>query len=237
MTGHHPFADLIKNTPPKKTCHVLMAIDASGSMSKVRDDVIGGFNSYITDLADDVHWIITVVLFNTDVWYLCRGAELGDVPVMTETNYRPRGNTALNDALGDLLTDTPVGVADRILMVVNTDGMENASREFRGGDVQRLIKERDKDPRWGFVFLGATPQSWTAGHIYGMSSGQTVNTSGGTRGAYSGLSTGTRGYMQGQSAESVAQAASEASVAWDAADTSSAASVDPDGPEGDRRGE
>jgi hypothetical protein len=40
-------------------------------------------------------------------------------------------------------------------MVVITDGQENASREFRKDQIEKMIKEKQEKATWQFVFLSA----------------------------------------------------------------------------------
>lgn len=219
-------------TENQPICHVLMAIDASGSMWRLADDVRGGFNQYVQDLAKDkdTDYRITVALFNTGVWYLCKDTSPADLTPLDDKNYQPSGGTALLDAIGELAGNfrnrdnagdrpgdpEPAPDAGRVLVVANTDGQENSSVEWNLGGVRQLVKDREATGRWGFVFLGAGPEVWMQGSRMGIgASGQTVNTQGGTRGSYSGLTSGTRSYAAGASAQSVASAATEASAKED----------------------
>jgi hypothetical protein len=214
----------------KVTCHVLMAIDASGSMWNLADDVRGGFNQYVTDLYNDAttNYRLTVYLFNTDVWSLCDDVRLhhprkaGEIPELDRVNYAPGKGTALLDAIGGLINNQPDGyqVGDRVLVVVNTDGQENSSREWTLPGIKRLIAEREnvgdgENPLWGFVFLGAGLDNWQQGERMGFSSVQTFATSGGTRGMYSGLAGNTQSYAAGASAQSVADSIAADSAAGD----------------------
>jgi hypothetical protein len=215
-----------------------MAIDASGSMYDLADDVRGGFNQYIEDLrtetltadADDEsrnHYKVTVALFNTAVWYLCRDAELAAVPVMDRSNYTPDRGTALLDAIGELVGGfrkmddsarfrrTPAD-GDKILVVVNTDGRENSSTEWNNQGVRNLIDAQPK-PQWGFVFLGAGPNVWQQGNRLGFASGMTVNTRAGTRSSYSTFHLSTQKFAGGQSVpQDIADDAAAASQTADA---------------------
>jgi hypothetical protein len=40
-------------------------------------------------------------------------------------------------------------------MVLITDGQENASREFRKDQIEKMIKEKQEKSAWQFVFLSA----------------------------------------------------------------------------------
>lgn len=193
--------------------HVLCIIDMSGSMQHLVDDVRGGFNAYLDGLkADsDIAYRLTVTVFDTAFESLAVDVALADVPQLDSSNYRPRGGTALNDAIGKTLGEFAakhgkVRKHERVLVVIQTDGYENSSVEFTTDQVRKMIAERDASDRWGFVFLGAGPDAFATGSSYGLGA-QTIATnqsSVGTRSTYSGLAMASGGFSRGAtSAETV----------------------------------
>jgi hypothetical protein len=75
---------------------------------------------------------------------------------------QPRGSTALYDATAQMIRKLDKTDADdsRTLVVVITDGQENASTEFdvdKDGwkRLQKVMRKRTKTGRWTFVFLAA----------------------------------------------------------------------------------
>lgn len=199
------------------TCHVLMAIDASGSMYDLAEDVRGGFNQYLDTLTADTDttYYVTVALFNTRVEFLAAAVPLAEVPRLTRDNYEPGGGTALLDAIGKLVTGThPVGDGDKVLVVVNTDGCENSSKEWTHNGITALIDTKKDSEQWAFVFLGAGVAAWAQGPRLGFASGQTLNTSGGTRSSYAKFSNRTVDYAHGKgTAQDIADDVSAASQA------------------------
>ena len=99
-------------------------------------------------------------------------AEVRSIP----DRFEPRGCTPLYDALG-LLLDRAEGHggddADQ-LVVVMTDGLENASRRWDQPSLFRRIGEL-RDRGWTFVFLGANQDSYEAGGALGMDAGNVSN--------------------------------------------------------------
>ena len=76
--------------------------------------------------------------------------------------YRPDGLTALYDAIGEsvdrireqyknLLANNEMSV----VMIILTDGHENASRKYGVGDIGRMIKTLEETGKWTFTILGA----------------------------------------------------------------------------------
>lgn len=197
---------------PRTTRHavpVLMALDVSGSMYNVASDVRGGFNQYVTALANDrtATYKVSVYLFNTTVERFQEGIEPTDVVRLDEHNYVPAGGTALFDAIGDIITHYDAEEGERPLVVVHTDGEENSSREWRRGPLAAIIDAKKKDG-WGFVFLGAGIDEWQ-GQALGMSAVNTIHTGTGTQNLYRGLTVGTAAYAAGASAQSVTETAGQ----------------------------
>lgn len=200
--------------PKRAVTHVLVVVDMSGSMGPLAPDVRGGFNQFVESLRDDDQrdYRLTVTLFDTEFISLAVDAPLAEVPELTGANYRPRGMTALNDAIGKTIAEFDakhgdLGDGEHVLMVVHTDGEENSSREFHTGLVKRMIADREGSGRWGFVFLGDGPDAWHAGRAYGMghTTVTTRHSGEGTRSTYEGLAAATKGYSRGAStAETVA---------------------------------
>lgn len=132
-------------------------LDRSGSMGSFAKNVISHYNEYIQQQAvlPGRAWV-SLVLFDDKYEEVYINKPITEVPTLTSNTYFTRGFTAYYDALGKLinkieaLPDKP----DKVVFVVNTDGLENASREFRAETLKTLI-EKAKDKGWEFVFIGA----------------------------------------------------------------------------------
>lgn len=209
----------------KPTTHVLFVTDMSGSMTSLADDVRGGFNTYVDDLKKDAagKYRLTVTLFDDRFESLCVAAKLKDVPRLTEQNYKPRASTALLDAVGKTVTEFDARVptladGDRVLVVVQTDGAENASREFTRDLIATLIKEREATGKWSFIYLGAGVDAWSQAGGMGFAATSTIhskNTSGATRSAYTGLTQASIAYSAGATAAEASGLVADALVDGD----------------------
>ncbi len=144
-------------------CEMVFILDRSGSMHGLESDTIGGFNSMIeTQRREDVSGIVTAALFDDKLEIPFDRVGLKDIPEMTDRIYFTRGCTALYDAVGTMICRVresrrhlkPEEIPGKTLFVIITDGYENASREFRGAEVRRMI-EREKEAGWEFLYLGA----------------------------------------------------------------------------------
>ena len=147
------------------TSHITLILDRTGSMDAIRQDVIGGFNSFLSKQqahADPATF--TLVQFDSQDAYevLHRASPISHVQPLTEATYVPRASTPLYDAMGRGILDLEVHLAkmedakrpDRVMFVVVTDGEENASSDFDRARVSRLIAAKKK-LGWQFVFLSA----------------------------------------------------------------------------------
>jgi len=146
--------------------HIAVILDRTGSMESIRDDTIGGFNAFLaSQKAEPGTATLTLVQFDTQDPYevIHRFVPVQDVPALTRETFVPRATTPLLDALGRGINDLEKSLGDleeedrpaKIVFVVVTDGQENASREFRKDQIERMIKERSEQNDWQFVFLSA----------------------------------------------------------------------------------
>ncbi len=146
--------------------HIAVILDRSGSMQSIRDDIIGGFNSFLEQQkAGPGRATLTLVQFDSQDPYevIHKAKPIGEVPALTAETYSPRSTTPLLDALGRGINDLEATLAQaddktrpsRVVMVIITDGMENASREFRKDQIEKMIKVKQEDQDWQFVFLSA----------------------------------------------------------------------------------
>ena len=89
--------------------------------------------------------------------------------------------TALYDAVGSAVTKTQAYLEtlggerpSDVIVVILTDGMENASQQWTVRQVSGLISEAE-DSGWQFVFLGANQDSWSVSQGMGIRKGTVVD--------------------------------------------------------------
>ena len=142
---------------------IVFILDASGSMAGLEADTVGGFNSLIEKNREEPgEATVSTILFSDGSRVLHDRLDIREVPALTRADYRCCGCTALLDAVGgaigyvDLVQRVqPRGhAADRVLFVITTDGMENASRRFTYPQVKKMI-EQHRERGWEFLFIGA----------------------------------------------------------------------------------
>ena len=143
-------------------------IDKSGSMQGSEKETINGFNTQLETLRGlerefpDQQYIVSLTFFNSELHMPLQNGRVGQVTNLDRTSYRPNGATALLDAIGKAIFDIKRDFkseidADKasVVMVILTDGHENASRFYSYHDIARMIGELDATGRWTFSFLGA----------------------------------------------------------------------------------
>ena len=159
----------------KGLTEIIFVIDRSGSMSGLEAVTIGTYNAFIEKEADG-KTLITTVLFDDQYELLYNGVKPKKAH-LDNKKYFVRGSTALLDAVGKTILDvgnrlSHVGESehpDKIIMVITTDGFENASREFTKEKVKELISHQQKKHNWSFLFFGANIDSVSTAQGIGIS--------------------------------------------------------------------
>jgi len=157
----------------KRIVDLVFILDASGSMSSLTASTIKGFNDMLNTqkealMNDDV--LVTTVTFNTSVKYLSFCERIENIEPLTCKTYYANGCTALNDAVGSTInrvsenqTQSKKKSAKRkTIVVITTDGYENASKEYTRAHICDLIKNK-KELGWEFIFMGAGIDAETEG--------------------------------------------------------------------------
>lgn len=152
-------AEAAKEKPER--VELVMVLDKSGSMSGLESDTIGGFNAMIEkekQLGTKVN--VTTVLFSDEIDTIHNREDIGDIEPLTDEEYSVGGMTALLDAVGSTIlkvshTKEVAEKGTKVVFVIITDGMENASREFSQNDVKKMISDKQEKAGWDFIYLGA----------------------------------------------------------------------------------
>jgi uncharacterized protein YegL len=140
---------------------ITLVVDRSGSMQARREDAEGGVNSFIEQQAKEPgEAVLTLLQFDTEYELVHNGVPVQDVPAY---ELVPRGMTALLDAVGRAINETGARLAKMkeaerpglVIFVINTDGLENSSREFTKTQIKEMIEHQQKQYKWHFTFLGA----------------------------------------------------------------------------------
>lgn len=139
---------------------IILILDCSGSMLSIKPSVIDGYNQFLKEQKEFKGTAkISVAHFNDTCRILLSGQHLPIVQNLTEKNYIPEGMTALYDAIGEVLETQGKRIHDEkwaevVMVVIITDGQENASSRYRASDIKQMI-EHAQNHQWKFIYLGA----------------------------------------------------------------------------------
>jgi len=177
-------------------------------MASIRDDTIGGFNTFLKSQKHEPGTAtLTLVQFDSQDPYevIHRFKPIGEVPELTRETYVPRAATPLLDALGRGIIDIEKGIEEltdsdrpsKVVVVVVTDGRENASREFGRDQIEKMVNDKTEKDAWQFVFLSADLAAIEDAQSVGIHANATLlfeKTGQGTAGAWAALSEQTCDY-------------------------------------------
>jgi hypothetical protein len=156
--------------------HLFCIVDRSGSMAGLEKATIDGYNEYVDKLRGE-KVKITTVLFDHEFITLVDSKAIKDSPKLDNETYQPRGSTALIDAVCRTINSSKdtVKKSDKALVLVITDGYENASRENKTKDMQELVQGLEKKGNWTFTYLGANQDAWATAQDWGFQQGNVAN--------------------------------------------------------------
>ena len=184
----------------KGLTEMIFILDRSGSMAGLEEDTIGGFNSLIEKQKEEEgEALVSVVLFDDQQDVVYDRVDIRKIEPMTRKQYFVRGCTALLDAVGGAIHHIgnvhkyarEEDVPEKTVVVITTDGMENASRRYSYQKVKEIIRKEEKKYHWEFLFLGANIDAAREAERFGISRGRAVqyeNDEAGVRTNFSSLS-------------------------------------------------
>lgn len=189
--------------PVARKTLVSFIIDESGSMADNKQVTISGFNEYLQTLkANGGDILFTLTKFSNNSSHVVhKSLPLAHVPKLDHFNYTPSGGTPLYDAIGHTIASIDhelVNVVEKpaVMLVIMTDGEENASREFTRESIFALIKAKEA-LGWGFIYLGANQDAYKAAGSFGISASNTSNYHvSNTLGAFAGVANATAVYTK-----------------------------------------
>lgn len=169
-------------TDPNKTA-IAVIIDESGSMGGRQSAVIEGFNALIADQRKlPGSCTVSLTKFATFGRVVFTDLDIASVRNLTSETYRPDGSTALFDAIGKTIEDLGARLAGlsedqrpgKVVVVIITDGEENASTDYQQEKIQAMVKHQTDAYNWTFNFMGCTIEAMKGAIQIGISITNTV---------------------------------------------------------------
>lgn len=168
--------------PNENLTEIAVILDRSGSMQTIARDMEGGFASFIAEQRRiPAPCLVSLYQFDDQFEVVYQEVPLAQVPPLW---LMPRNRTALFDAIGRTIAllgerharlSSPHLVPGKVVVVVITDGQENASREYTRESIRHLVEMKTRTHDWQFAFLGANIDSFAAAGGIGMSAHSTSN--------------------------------------------------------------
>lgn len=147
----------------KKNKHVGIVLDASGSMASMREMALEGFNKHLAGARElaktGARGDFTVMVFSNATgpeFNITHDAvPLKEIEPLRKSEYEPNGMTPLYDAVAKTISrlDSVVRRGEDALLIVITDGHENASKEHSNASIKRLVEDRQRKG-WRIEYIG-----------------------------------------------------------------------------------
>lgn len=148
----------------------VIILDKSGSMESIRQAAVDGFNETLAGIKkaqekyaeSQEHFVSLLTFCDCEKKYVFDKVPVAEARKLTLDDYEPCCCTPLYDAMGFTLMTmrNHVKKVDDAVVVVTiiTDGYENASKEYTGAAVKKLVEEL-KGEGWTFTYMGANQDS------------------------------------------------------------------------------
>jgi uncharacterized protein YegL len=143
---------------------IAILLDSSGSMQSISREAVDMFNEQVRAIrkgAAEVDTKVSLVTFASEANApLFFNTDVSNLKELDYDQYNPNGGTAMYDAIGttiDALKLLPEANEENtsFLMVIISDGQENASKKFNSAAIAERVKSLQDGKRWTFSYLGA----------------------------------------------------------------------------------
>jgi uncharacterized protein YegL len=171
---------------------IAVILDRSGSMKGLRAATVSGFNEYVGKLRSQPGEVDLLLVRFDDRYEVVFDKPLDQVPELSNADLKPRGTTALFDAMGRTIVTVgeqlnEMAEADRpgkVIVMTMTDGEENASEEYEVADIAAMVAHQREVYNWEFLFFGTNQDAVMVASTINISRGSTMsysNNAGATR--------------------------------------------------------
>ena len=176
--------DTNPNAAAAATTHAYILLDRTGSMGSIWAEALGSVNAYVDALtkpadgakpSDDDKVTLAVFDHHGGLQFdvLRRGVKAADWQKVTDAEASPRGMTPLFDSIARIVALAESDQPARAVIVVMTDGHENASKEVTK-DGAKAALDRVRAKGWEVVFLGAEFGAFMDAEAMGVSGAKSM---------------------------------------------------------------
>ena len=148
---------------------IIVILDESGSMQVMGSEPVHSVNSIFTEQKNkqkfDDGATATLVTFSDKSIRVIDSQKFSELKELTMKDYNPEGKTTLNDTIcSTIKTKLDSSKPDNVVLMIITDGEENASLIYSRDDVKRMIKLVEDDYDWKVIFIGANIDVFNSGN-------------------------------------------------------------------------
>tara|TARA_B100000073_G_scaffold325644_1_gene309624 strand:+ start:289 stop:936 length:648 start_codon:yes stop_codon:yes gene_type:complete len=158
--------------------NIRVVLDRSGSMSNCVDQTIDALNGYLIGMQkENTEGVVTISLFDSQsITIGIDKVQIKDLSPLDYSFLDPRASTPLYDAIGAAIyehSNYEVTKEDKKVLVIVTDGLENASREYSGEAIKKLVEEKE-EAGWLIVYLGSDHDIYKQTRMIGIDSKRSI---------------------------------------------------------------
>jgi hypothetical protein len=162
--------------------HRILILDRSWSINSILKGQQSGLDEFFGSEAS-VPGKATYSLWDFDDEIRCF-ASFAALDEVRGYRIKPRGQTAMLDAIGDaveaegnVLARTPEGERpEDVTVIISSDGLENASIRHTASQVEEMLRDQQDVYHWRVIYMGCNQDALKEGEKIGTRRGQTVNT-------------------------------------------------------------
>ena len=147
---------------------IVVILDESGSMENIRKNMLDSLNDLIKEQKQISGRPATfsLIKFSENVNAIKENVPLEEMNLLSPEDYQPNGSTALYDGIGYAINR--FRNERDVLMVIITDGHENASKQFNKQYVTTKLDEKQKYNNWSYVYLSCDLNTFEQGNSMGL---------------------------------------------------------------------
>ncbi len=156
-----PYKYITEDTTAVNNKHIILLVDASGSMSSYVDETRQSIDNIIKDLDENTH--LTLVYFDSGEYQIVVDCLVKDIDVIAAKRYTARGGTPITDSMYKAIQDVTKDLeleqlCENHKVICFTDGEENSSTYVKTEDLGRAVEHMTENFKWDFQFLGPKSQ-------------------------------------------------------------------------------